>query len=206
MKKSKRLAPNILSFKYDHEQVRVSVRIKKRLKDPPCFKYNALIISAFLDNLMRSIDKIRFHDAPDYNFFRSIFKPMTSPTMSEPSLIDEEVILSLKMEKSPARFEVSPDSPEKRKIKKISPNKPRRAGLRARPGQEPEVESQPEISPEVDYDEVRTQLEEEWNLQSLMNPTPAMLLQLERIKNRKELSPSGSSGAGTFTGVRRRVM
>jgi len=160
---------------------------------------------------MRSIDKIRFHDAPDYNFFRSIFKPMTSPTMPEPSLSqpydDEEVILSIKMEKSPAkRFEVSPDLPEKRKIKKISPNKPRRAGLRARPGQEPEVESQPEISPEVDYDEVRTQLEEEWNLQSLMNPTPAMLLQLERIKNRKELSPSGSSGAGIFTGVRRRVM
>jgi hypothetical protein len=149
---------------------------------------------------MRSIDKIRFHDVPDYNFFRSIFKPMTSPTVPEP--FDEEVILSLKMEKSPAkRFEVSPDSLKKRKIKKISPNKPRRGGLRVRPGQEVEVESQPEISPEVDYDEFRIQLEEEWNLLSLMNPTPAMLLQLERIKNRKESSPSGSSG--TFTGVRR---
>ena len=160
---------------------------------------------------MRSIDKIQFHDVPDYNFFRSIFEPMTSPAATQPSLSqsfdDEEVILSLKMEKSPTKkFDASPDSPKKRKINKNSPNKPRRAGLRARPGQEPEIESQPEKSPEVDYDAARCLLEQERNLQSLKNPTPAMLLQLERIKTRKvSSSSSGSSAGGTSTGRRKVV-
>jgi hypothetical protein len=161
---------------------------------------------------MRSIDQIRFHDVPDYNFFRSIFEPMTSPAASQlplsQSLDDEEVILSLKMEKSPTKkFDASPDSPRKRKVNKTSPNKPRRAGLRARPGQEQEMESQPEVAPEVDYDEARSLLEQEWNLESLKNPTPAMLLQLDRIKNRKVSSSASSNGsASVVTGGRRKVM
>ena len=123
------------------------------------FNSNKFFVSAFLESLMLQIDSLQFHNIPDYNLFRSIFQPhlcamshssatsvssSTSTSISSSMLIsntmsseDDEVILSLKMVRTPT-CETSPEagsSSSKRKRPKRSPLlAKKRKGLRRRTG------------------------------------------------------------------------
>ena len=168
---------------------------------------------------MRSIASLKFHDAPDYNFFRSIFRPSDKNLIrqSASSSEDDEVILSLRLEKNPVAAKknlpaVKPNS--KKRINKF-PVTEKRKGLRKRRANEkskpespvrPEVHLQPEVEvedfPEVHFDLARAKLDLEQSLESMKNPTPAMLEQLERMKTRISDKSDTSAASG---GRRRKV-
>jgi hypothetical protein len=71
---------------------------------------------------MRSVASLRFHDVPDYNHFRSIFRA-PEPASPEVGAADDdgEVILSLRLEKTPAA--VASRSGDLSSSKKTTPKK-----------------------------------------------------------------------------------
>jgi len=143
-------------------------------------------LPAFVETFTKSVASLRFHDVPDYDHFRNIFRA-SSLTLATSS--DDEVILSFAMEKSPP----------------VGCKRQRSKRLRLRQGgeQTPETKSAPVLmsSPENDddYDIVLAEQEREISIESLKNPTPAMIEQLEKMKAR------ASAAAGTFVG-RRKLM
>jgi hypothetical protein len=159
---------------------------------------------------MRSIASVKFHDTPDYNLFRSIFRSSAKNpiTHGATSSDDDEVILSLRLEKNPGN--VKTDLPAKVKPKREKINKfpvGKRRGLRKRPdgktkqesSARPQVHPQPEVEfeTEADFEEARARLDREQSLESMKNPTPAMLEQLERMRTRVSDKPNTpASGSG----------
>ena len=141
---------------------------------------------------MDSVASLGFHDVPEYNHFRSIFEMAEHSTPSQAtSTDDDEVILCLRLEKTPVRANSTrkptepKTSPKKRKMK-ISP---KRFGLRCQQNEKPEPEPElslpsPEILAEAEFEAARARQEAKLSSESLLNPTPAMLEQMERIKTR----------------------
>lgn len=151
---------------------------------------------------MESVSALRFHDVPDYNLFKSIFP---DPELSSPASVDDdEVILCLRMEKTPVvvasqMSKPSETSPKKRRVKKVA----KRRGLRQRRGDTPEAEPEPEVTEEVDpnleiekaereFESALAKVEKEHDYETMKNPTPAMVLQMERMKTRATLEHSES--------------
>jgi hypothetical protein len=175
-------------------------------------------LSAFVETLMNTVASLQFHDVPDYNHFRAIFQTVErSAPANDISTVDDddEVVLCLRMERTsgagdtsrkptetaPATTPTSP-TPKKQKLK-ISP---KRFGLRFAQRQTSEVEPEPEMptlpNPEViaeaEFEAARARQEKEMSDATLLNPTPAMVEQMNRIKMRSIL------GASDIFGGRRR--
>jgi len=151
---------------------------------------------------MDSVASLNFHDVPDYNHFRSIFASAEHSTaLLETSTDDDEVILCLSLVKTPARTGSSRNpSKQKSKPKKLKLKiSPKRFGLRRQASESPVPEPEPE--PELPSPEIVAEAEFEAALakkfakissESLLNPTPAMLEQIERMKTRAALELSES--------------
>ncbi len=165
---------------------------------------------------MNTVASLQFHDVPDYNHFRAIFQTVErSAPANDISTVDDddEVVLCLRMERTsgagdtsrkptetaPATTPTSP-TPKKQKLK-ISP---KRFGLRLRQTSEVEPEPEtptlpsPEVIAEAEFEAARAKREKEMSDATLLNPTPAMVEQMNRIKMRPIL------GASDIFGGRRR--
>ena len=155
---------------------------------------------------MNSVASLHFQEVPDYNHFKSIFPEPELAASRTTDDDDDEVILCLSMEKTPiAASQMStPSETKKRRVKKVA----KRRGLRQRRGDTPELEPEPEetnetdpnleIDSEKEFEAALAKLEKEYDCETMKNPTPAMLLQMERMKNRATLEHSES-----FTGRRK---
>ena len=142
---------------------------------------------------MRSVASIRFHDAPDYDHFRSILSTpeLSSSNRATSNDDDEEVILSLKMEPSRVVTSVVKNLPGPKPIARPKKFRGRRKqkSATAKLGQKKPKPLTSVCSPSrpdsgSEYRALRNRRDREVCVESMKNPTPMMLQQLERMKAR----------------------
>lgn len=145
---------------------------------------------AFVESLMRSVASLRFHDVPDYDHFREIF---SAPELSSASRAtssnddDDEVILSLKMEPSRVVKSGSRSSAGRRAARSKRFRVKRKAAtskLKQFPAASSSSSSPSGPESVSDYQALRSRRDRQVCVESLKNPTPAMLQQMEKMKSR----------------------
>lgn len=128
----------------------------------------------FLEDLMISVKKLPFEETPDYDYFRTLFKPYTeTPVKSIDDTDDAEVTLLKPMMRKPSKRRSLPTN---------------KKGSQHTSTSQPWTPIQMEVYNEKKYEVIRNMCKG-----SLANPTPAMLEQLARMQKRRKGSPSITS-------------
>lgn len=139
---------------------------------------------SFLEDLMNFVKNLRFEEAPDYNFLRSLFKP--EHEVANVHFVDEEIQLNIKEDLSEDDAEITLTSPILRKMKKPSKRRSLPLNLKRQ-----NSVSQPWSPGQMaGYSEQKNQIIRKMCEESLKNPTPAMTEQLARMQKRAKGSPS----------------
>lgn len=142
----------------------------------------------FLEDLMNTVKQMKFEEAPDYNYLRSLFRPhKTRNTRGNGKKIEYNNNDTTEDEDDEISFT---NMPRMRKLSKrrTMPKNAQRQNSNSQPWTSSQMEAYNEQKTEV----IRTLCEE-----SLMNPTPAMMEQMARMQKR-------SKGCPNVTGITRR--
>ena len=147
----------------------------------------------FLEDLMNLVKKLRFEEAPDYDYVRSLFRPYL--TLKRPLFENkndsDEVSLCIQLGNDLEQNNDLEEEDEEVTISKPMMRKPsKRRSLplnlkRQQSLSQPWSPSQMQI-----YSDQKNEIIRDWCVESLKNPTPAMRLQLARMQKRSEGGPS----------------
>jgi len=143
--------------------------LAKAFKDKP--------YPTFLEDIMYTVKSLTFEETPDYNYFRSLFKPYTQVEINYNNDTDEEteVTIAKPMMRKPSKRRSLPTNKKARQQQNCDTS-------------QPWTWMQMESYNEKKYGIMR-QISED----SLTNPTPAMLEQLARMQKRRKGSPTITS-------------
>ena len=145
----------------------------------------------FLEDLMNTVKRMKFEEAPDYNYLRSLFRPHKTAPIRKLRGNGKKIEYNNNDTTEDEDDEISfINMPRMRKLSKrrTLPMNVKRQNSNSQPWTSSQMEAYNEQKTEV----IRTLCEE-----SLMNPTPAMMEQMARMQKR-------SKGCPNVTGITRR--